>query len=55
MLLDEVWDGPTWVHLTVGGNTISINEVLEANGKLVGAMEGWWHHVGGHTVDDWLN
>lgn len=46
---------PTWVHFTVAGNTIGIDQVLEADSKLVGAVEGRWHHIGGHAVDDRLD
>lgn len=46
---------PTWIHFTVASDTVGIDQVLEADSKLVGAVEGWRHHSGSHAVDDGLD
>lgn len=45
----------TWVDLSVGSDAVSIHDVLESRGELVGLVESRWSLFGLHSVQDGRN
>lgn len=46
---------PTWIDFPVGGDTVGLNEGLEAVGELVGTVEGGWRDASLNHVQDGLH
>lgn len=50
--ISELWHVLTWVHLTVGADSVGINNVLKARGELVGLVIGGRGLLGLHPIED---
>lgn len=42
----------TWVDLSVGRDSVSVDDVLEHTGELVGPIVCWRRHLRHHTVQN---
>lgn len=43
----------TWINLPVASDTISIHNILETAGELVGTLVCWWIFIAFHAIQNW--